>query len=174
MPECTGAEKPVFASFLQLLGRIRPAVFRLGADLVGCALTLEISSGLRGASPRLLLPMVCYCLALEVPLIKEMLTGPKVFLAMPDACRLRPCKRNHFKNGLVPYLSGGGTDDKYRRRFSSPLQLLGRIRPAVFRLGADLAGCALALEISSSLKGPSPKLLSPSGDRFIAWRQRRL
>ena len=40
-----------------------------------------------------------YCLA---PLIREQSTGIKVFLAMPDACGLRPCDRNHLKNGLVP------------------------------------------------------------------------
>ena len=43
-----------------------------------------------------------------------MLTGPKVFLAMLDACGLRPCDWIHLKNGLLPYLSGGGMADKYR------------------------------------------------------------
>ena len=27
----------------------------------------------------------------------------EVFLALPDACGLRPCDRAHLKNGLVPY-----------------------------------------------------------------------
>ena len=31
-----------------------------------------------------------YCLASEAPLIKGMLTGPNVFLALPEACGLRP------------------------------------------------------------------------------------
>ena len=40
-------------------------------------------------------------------------TRPKVFLALPDACRLRPCNRTHLKNGLVPHSYVGGTYDKY-------------------------------------------------------------
>ena len=35
--------------------------------------------------------------------------GPKLFLALPDACGLRPCDRAHLKNGLVPYSCVGGT-----------------------------------------------------------------
>ena len=31
-----------------------------------------------------------------------MLTGPKVFLALLDACGLQPCDRTHLKNGPVP------------------------------------------------------------------------
>ena len=41
------------------------------------------------------------------------MTGPNVFLAMPDACGLRPCDRTHLKNGLVPDLYVAGTYDKY-------------------------------------------------------------
>ena len=40
---------------------------------------------------------------------RGMPTGPKVFLALPDACGLRPCDRAHLKNGLVPYSCVGGT-----------------------------------------------------------------
>ena len=40
---------------------------------------------------------------------RGMPTGPKVFLALPDACGLRPCDRAHIKNGLVPYSCVGGT-----------------------------------------------------------------
>ena len=32
---------------------------------------------------------------------------------------LRPCDRTHFKKGLVPYLFGGGMENKYRKRFES-------------------------------------------------------
>ena len=39
--------------------------------------------------------------------------GLKVFLAMPDTCRLRPCIWTHLKNGLVPDLYVGETCDKY-------------------------------------------------------------
>ena len=49
----------------------------------------------------------------EAPLIKRMPTRQKVFLAMPDMCGLRPCDQTHLKNGLVPYLSDGGTENKY-------------------------------------------------------------
>ena len=35
--------------------------------------------------------------------------GPKVFLALSDACGLRPCNRTHLKNGLAPYSCVGGT-----------------------------------------------------------------
>ena len=45
-------------------------------------------------------------------------TEPNVFLAMPDACGRRPSDSTHLKNGLVLYLSGGGTDDKYRSESS--------------------------------------------------------
>ena len=40
---------------------------------------------------------------------RGMPTEPKVFLALPDACGLRPCDRAHLKNGLVPYSCLGGT-----------------------------------------------------------------
>ena len=40
---------------------------------------------------------------------RGMPTGPKVFLALPDACGFRPCDRAHLKNGLVPYSCVGGT-----------------------------------------------------------------
>ena len=69
----------------------------LSTDLVGCASALEFSSSLRRAIP----PPDFYplqgrwvnCLVPEAPLIMDMQMGPKVFLAMPDAC---------------------GTDDKYQ------------------------------------------------------------
>ena len=40
---------------------------------------------------------------------RGMPTGPKVFLALPDACGLWPCDRAHLKNDLVPYSCVGGT-----------------------------------------------------------------
>ena len=40
---------------------------------------------------------------------RGMPTGPKVFLALRDACGLRPCDRAHLKNGLVLYSCVGGT-----------------------------------------------------------------
>ena len=45
----------------------------------------------------------------EAPPKRGMPTGPKVFLALPDACGLRPGDRAHLKNGLVPYSCVGGT-----------------------------------------------------------------
>ena len=48
----------------------------------------------------------------EAPLKRGMPTGPKVFLALLVACRLRPCDRTHLKNGLVPHSCVGGTYDK--------------------------------------------------------------
>ena len=42
-------------------------------------------------------------------LLRGMPTEPMVFLAMSDACGLRPCDRTHLKNGLVSYLSGCST-----------------------------------------------------------------
>ena len=50
-----------------------------------------------------------YSMAPETPQKRGMPTGPKVFLALPDACGLRPCDRAHLKNGLVPYSCVGGT-----------------------------------------------------------------
>ena len=85
-----------------------------GRDLVGCASALEISSGLRGPSPPQAFTPPLGRVHCMVPPIRGMPTEPKVFLAMPDTCGLRPYDRTHLKNGLVPYLSSGGTDDKYR------------------------------------------------------------
>ena len=48
----------------------------------------------------------------KAPLKRGMPTGSKVFLALPDACRLRPCDRTHIKNGLVPHSYVGWTYDK--------------------------------------------------------------
>ena len=72
----------------------------------------------------ILLHRQVYCLAPEAPLIRWMTTGPNVFLAMPDASGLWPCDRAHLKNGLVPYLLGSGTDDKYRVLPSLPVSTL--------------------------------------------------
>ena len=87
----------------------------LAVDMVGCVSVLEISSGLRGLSSQAftLFGGGVYCLAPEAPLIRGMPTELKVFLAMLDAFGLRPCDQTHLKNSSVPYLSGGGTDDKY-------------------------------------------------------------
>ena len=35
-----------------------------------------------------------------------------IFLILPDACGLQPCVWPHFNKGLVPYMSGGGTEKK--------------------------------------------------------------
>ena len=55
-----------------------------------------------------------HCLAPEVRLWRGMPMGPKVFLAMPDACGLWPCDRTQLKNGLVPDLYAGRAYDRYR------------------------------------------------------------
>ena len=67
---------------------------------------LEISSGLWGPYPGLLPPsgVWVYCLVPEAPLIRGMPTGPKIFLAMPGVCGLRPTARTHQKKGLVLHL----------------------------------------------------------------------
>ena len=39
--------------------------------------------------------------------------GPKVFLAMPDACGLHPATGPTLNNGLVPDLYAGGAYDEY-------------------------------------------------------------
>ena len=53
-----------------------------------------------------------YCLPPESPIIRRMPVGPQVFLALPEACGLRPCDWTHLKNGLVPHLYVGGTYDE--------------------------------------------------------------
>ena len=79
----------------------------------GCTLALESSFGLRGPSTQAFIYFGGkYCLAPEAPLIRVMPTGPKVFLAMPDACGLRPCNRTHLKNSLVPHLYTSEAYDK--------------------------------------------------------------
>ena len=110
------SQKAFFASHLQLLGRTSAGRGCFGADIAGFASALEISSG---ATPGFYLLRGCWfnCLAPEAPLIRRIPTGPKVFLEMPDACGLRPCHRTHLKKGLVLYLSGVGTENKYRKRF---------------------------------------------------------
>ena len=59
------------------------------------------------------------------------------------------------------------------RHFSSPLQLFGSHLAGRARLGTDLVRCASALELSSSLRRPSPQAITPFGGvGFIAWHLR--
>ena len=97
-------QRGIFESPLQLLGRIRPAVF---------ASALEISSGLRKPSPQTFTSFGGWGLLPEAPLIRGMPTEPKVFFAMLDACGLRPCDQTHLKSGLVPDLYAGGVNDEH-------------------------------------------------------------
>ena len=39
-------------------------------------------------------------------------TGPKVFLDFAGRVWVAALRPGHFKKGLVPYLSGGGTENK--------------------------------------------------------------
>ena len=76
-----------------------------GMDLAGCGLLTRDFLWPQGAIPLgfyLLTGGYVYCLVPEVPLIREMPTGLKVFLAMLNAYGLRPCVRTYLKNGLVP------------------------------------------------------------------------
>ena len=88
--------EPIYSSnntaLLQLLGRTCAGRVITGTDPPGCVSVLEISSGLKGPSPKLLPTSVVwiYCLVPEAPLIMGMSTGPKVFLAMPGACCFVP------------------------------------------------------------------------------------
>ena len=71
----------------------------VSATRSGVASALETSSGLRDRFPKLF-PLMgdwVYCLVPEALLIRGMSTGPKVFLALPDACGLRPCDQIHLK-----------------------------------------------------------------------------
>ena len=88
-------------------------LFHLEAVLPGVHRRWRVPPATAGHPPSLLLPSGgVYCLAPEVPLIRGMPTGPKAFLALPDACGLRPCDRTHLENGLVPHSYVGGTYDK--------------------------------------------------------------
>ena len=91
-----------------LLGRIWWAVVPLGGS-AGCASALESSSGRRLLVIGRRLLVIVGVIAWR---LRGMPTGPKVFLALPDACELRPCERTHLKNGLVPLSCVGGTYDK--------------------------------------------------------------
>ena len=80
-----------------------------------CCVCLGTGEFLRpqGAIPPSFYPLEGgYFLAPEAPLIRGMPTGPKVFLALLDACGLRPCHRTHLKNGFVPHSYVGETYDK--------------------------------------------------------------
>ena len=74
-----------------VVGSHSPGRFTFGGF---CRVCLGAGDFLRpqGASPRLysLRGVWVYCLVPAAPLIRGMLTGPKVFLAMLDACELCP------------------------------------------------------------------------------------
>ena len=68
-------------------------------------------------SPHCLL-LVIYFLASEAPPLGECQWGRRYFGILPDACGLWPCIWTHFNKSLVPYLSGGGTENKkFLKRF---------------------------------------------------------
>ena len=85
------------------------ALFDSGTDLAECWLVDSLFPPASGGHPLMEVDFKP-----ESPLIRGMPTRLKVFLVMLDACGLWPYDRTHLKNGLVPYFSGGGTDDKYR------------------------------------------------------------
>ena len=87
-----------------------------GTDLVGCVSALEIFLRPQKAVSPGFYPLRggwIHCLAPEAPLIRRIPTKPKVFLAMLDACELRPCDRTHLKNGQVPDLYARVAYDRY-------------------------------------------------------------
>ena len=96
--EDPGCSFRAFATFpFQLLGHIRLAVVPLDSS-AGCILALESSSSLMGPSPQDFTHFGgcwVYCLAL---LIRGMLTGLKVYLALQDVCGLR--LYDHLKTAL--------------------------------------------------------------------------
>ena len=96
---CQVGQTPVFGLPLQLFGT------HFGQHgLFGCCLNTKDFLQPQGPSPQAFNPLWrgwVYCLAPEAPLLRGMPTGPKVFLAMLDACGLRPGNRTHLKNGLV-------------------------------------------------------------------------
>ena len=101
-------------------------------------------------------------------------TGPKVFLAMPEAWGLRPCDRTQLKNGPLPCLSGGGTDDKYQVS-QLRLDLISSRKVALWSavsdLVADPAGCGLLTgDFLWSHGVILPGFYPHQGVRFIAWR----
>ena len=62
-------------------------------------------------------------------------TGPKVFLAMLEACGLRACDRTHLKKVLYYTRSFGGVRDRLLDQtpvFGAPLHLLGRTSACCF------------------------------------------
>ena len=95
-----GLSSPVLG--LHSVGRLTSGRF--------CRVCLGTGDFLRpqGAIPQAYTPFGGLGLLLGAPK-RGMPTGPKVFLALPDACGLRPCDRAHLKNGLVPYSCVGGT-----------------------------------------------------------------
>ena len=105
-----------------------------------------------------------YYLAPEVPLLREMPTGPNVFLAMLDPCWLRPCDLTHLKKALCQTHLFGRARDRYLRRPPCLVRLssclwctsVGRVLVSV-----ALSDVASALEISSGLRGPSPEAFTP-------------
>ena len=118
-----------------------------------------------------------YCLA---PIIGGMPTGPKVFLAMLDACGLQPCDRTHLKNGLVSYLSGGGADDKYQeflhlqtgkdkhRFLLHPAFWPGKSMTSRDSMGTDPSGL-----VSTWSRGPAHRQYLLCRVKFITWHLKK-
>ena len=158
------SQKAFFALPLHLLGHTSASHGCFSVDLVRCASALEISSSLRGQVPRLLpFSQRVDCLAPEVPLMGECRRGQRYFWQ----CRIR------MDNGSVtgPTLKkalchpcpvvGWRTNTESFFRFT--FLFVGHTSAGCGCFGVDLTGCALALEISSGLRGPSPQAFTTFG-----------
>ena len=89
-----------------------------------------------------------YCPAPEAPQKEECRRGQGHFWKLPDACGLRPCTRTHHKKALCHTCPFGGTGNKYHSISLCFMQ----------RLFSWLSGIRVEWLISSSLRGPSPRL----------------
>ena len=112
---CDGKTSEVLGSFLSSCWVAFGRPFYLWAVLLGVPRYWRVPPASGGHPPRLLPPSGgwVYCLEPEAPPKGECRRGRRYFwLALPDACGLRPCNWTHLKNGLVPYSCVAWTYDK--------------------------------------------------------------
>ena len=116
-------------------------------------------------------------IAPEAPLIRKMPMGPKVFLALPDACGLCHTIGTTLKMALChipPVVGWKINNQKSFLPSASPLQLLGHIAAGCFTSGQFCQVLPLHWRVPMASVGHFLRFLPPSVERFVAWHLRHL